>query len=109
MTLQRPTQAELDCMSRAEKDALILTLFDGFSDLQHRVGELEGQPKKTSRNSSKPPTSWRVPFDNNAAECLVRPVKGKLKVSGGLRAVGVEPRRSALGLGDQQAQWAESL
>ncbi len=51
MTLHRPTQAELDRMTHAEKDALIMILFDGFSDLQRRVDELEGQRKKTSRNS----------------------------------------------------------
>ncbi|MFE8031898.1 DUF6444 domain-containing protein [Thiohalocapsa marina] len=57
MTLHRPTQADLDRMSHAEKDALIMTLFDGFGDLQRRVEDLEGQRQKTSRNSSKPPSS----------------------------------------------------
>jgi hypothetical protein len=56
MTLHRPTKAEHDRTSHAEKDALIRTLYDGFGDLQRRVEELKGQRKKTCRNSSKPPS-----------------------------------------------------
>lgn len=57
MTLHRTTQAQLDRISHVEIDVLIMALFDGFSDLQLPVDELECQRKKTSRNSSKPPSS----------------------------------------------------
>jgi transposase len=57
MKLQRPIQADLDRMSHAEKDALIVQLFDVLEGLERRVGELEGKVEKTSRNSSKPPSS----------------------------------------------------
>jgi transposase len=57
MKLQRPSQAELDCMSHAEKDALILKLFDVLEDLERRLKAIEEKVEKTSRNSSKPPSS----------------------------------------------------
>ena len=55
--LTRPTQAELERMSHAEKDALILVLFDLLGRHEQRLSELETLVKKTSRNSSKPPSS----------------------------------------------------
>ena len=57
MNLQRPTQADLDGMSHAEKDALIWLLFEAVVSLESRLKELEGRVEKTSRNSSKPPSS----------------------------------------------------
>jgi transposase len=44
-------------MSHAEKDALILKLFDWLEQLEARLNELENKTVKTSRNSSKPPSS----------------------------------------------------
>jgi transposase len=55
--LKRPTQTDLDRMSHAEKDALILSLFDVLEEFGRRLKELEGKVEKTSRNSSKPPSS----------------------------------------------------
>lgn len=55
--LRRPSQAELDRMSPAEKDALILELFDLLENLEKRLEKIEGNVEKTSRNSSKPPSS----------------------------------------------------
>jgi len=44
-------------MSHAEKDALILKLFDLLEGLEKRLQEIERKVEKTSRNSSKPPSS----------------------------------------------------
>ena len=57
MNLQRPSQADLARMSHAEKNALIAQLFDLLSSVEQRLQELEGRVAKTSRNSSKPPSS----------------------------------------------------
>lgn len=55
--LSRPSQAELDGMSCAEKDALIFRLFELLEDYERRLREVERKAEKTSRNSSKPPSS----------------------------------------------------
>lgn len=57
MKLQRPTQEELNRMTSEQKDQLIMQLFDALEALTARVAELEKQVAKTSRNSSKPPSS----------------------------------------------------
>ena len=59
--LQRPSQAELDRMSHPEKDALIMKLFDLSEGLERRLAEIERKVEKTSRNSSRPPSSdgWK--------------------------------------------------
>ena len=56
-TLKRPTQADLDAMSHAEKDALIFKLFDIIEQFNDRITVLENRAKKNSHNSSKPPSS----------------------------------------------------
>jgi transposase len=56
-TLSRPSQAELDAMSHAEKDALIVKLFDWLEKLEARLEQLEKKTVKNSRNSSQPPSS----------------------------------------------------
>ena len=55
--LNRPTQTELDSMSHAEKDALILNLSDWLEELEVRLNKLENKIVKDSNNSSKPPSS----------------------------------------------------
>jgi transposase len=55
--LKRPSQTELDAMSHAEKDALILKLFDWLEELEERINRLENKIVKDSNNSSKPPSS----------------------------------------------------
>jgi transposase len=55
--LRRPSPAELSQMSHAEKDALIMALFDVVESLEKRLSEVEKKVEKTSRNSGKPPSS----------------------------------------------------
>lgn len=55
--LRRPPAAELNELSHAEKDALIMKLFDLLEGLEKRLAELEQKAEKTSRNSSQPPSS----------------------------------------------------
>ncbi|MEO1404772.1 MAG: DUF6444 domain-containing protein, partial [Cyanobacteria bacterium J06635_1] len=43
-------------LSPEAKDALIKLLWEELQDLRKRVEELENRPKKTSKNSSKPPS-----------------------------------------------------
>lgn len=57
MKFHRPSQADLDRMSHAEKDALIFQLFDLLAGLEQRLGDVEAKIEKTSRNSSQPPSS----------------------------------------------------
>ena len=52
--LPRP---DLSTLSEAEKDKLILVLFDHIDMLWQRVEALEAQGRKNSGNSSKPPSS----------------------------------------------------
>ena len=44
--LIRPSQAELDAMSHAEKDALVLKLFDWLEKLEARLEQLENKTEK---------------------------------------------------------------
>ncbi|MCG5525959.1 DUF6444 domain-containing protein [Ectothiorhodospira haloalkaliphila] len=44
-------------MSHAQKDALIMQLFDALETLSARLVALEKKVEKNSRNSSKPPSS----------------------------------------------------
>ena len=57
MNLKRPTQIELNQMSHAQKDALILLLFDLLEQLEKRVQIIEQKTEKNSQNSNKPPSS----------------------------------------------------
>ena len=52
--MQRPNLSQL---TSAEKDTLILTLFETIERLEARICELEAQLGKNSYNSSKPPSS----------------------------------------------------
>jgi transposase len=76
--MQRP---DLSKLSEAEKDALILKLFDNIEQLAARIRELEAQLGKDSHNSSKPPSSDGLKKEPAANQQSLRP-KGRRKVGG---------------------------
>ncbi|WP_420796527.1 DUF6444 domain-containing protein [Ectothiorhodospira haloalkaliphila] len=57
MRLQRSTQAELDGMRHARRDALIMQLLDALGTLSARLAVLEKKVEKNSLSSSKSPSS----------------------------------------------------
>ena len=107
--LPRP---DLSTLTHAEKDALILSLFDIIDGLQRRIAELEarlGQPPKTPGNSSLPPSKGQK-ADRAPGRKAGRPGR-----PGVARALAPDPDRiveasaghcphcaAALGAGDQK-------
>jgi len=88
-----PELPDLSQLSHAEKDALILLLWDQVQALTARVAELEGklaEPAKTPGNSSLPPSKGQKP---NRPEKTARsgPRKGSLGRKGGGRPLACDP------------------
>ena len=102
--LPRP---ELSTLTDAEKDALILSLFDMIESLRHRIAALEaklGLPPKTPDNSSVPPSQGHKP---NRAE---RRAAGKRKGRPGVfRALAESPDRTVEALAAHCPHCAHAL
>jgi transposase len=87
--MNRP--ADLTRLTDAEKNALIQALWSRIEELEAenqtlkgRLAELEAQQAKTSRNSSKPPSSdgWNKPKPTSQRRCGERPVGGQVGHAG---------------------------
>jgi len=84
---------DLSQLSHAEKDALILLLWDQVRALTARVAELEaqlGRPAKTPDNSSLPPSKGQKPNRPEKTE-RTGPRKGSLGRKGGGRPLACDP------------------
>jgi transposase len=55
--VQKLPRPDLSKLSESDKDTLIMTLFDHIDAMWKRIETLEGQVRKNSSNSSKPPSS----------------------------------------------------
>jgi len=88
-----PTLPDLSRLSHAEKDALILALWQRLEAAERRITELERkltEPPKTPDNSSLPPSKGQKP---NRAEKMKRggPRQGSLGRKGGGRPLACDP------------------
>jgi transposase len=88
-----PTLPDLSQLSHAEKDALILALWQRLEAAERRIAELEAklaEPSKTPDNSSLPPSQGQKP---NRAEKTQRsgPRQGSLGRKGGGRPLARDP------------------
>jgi transposase len=84
---------DLSQLSHAEKDALILALWQRLGAAERRIGELEAklsEPAKTPDNSSVPPSKGQKP---NRPEKIKRigPRRGSLGRTGGGRPLACDP------------------
>ena len=88
------TQPDLDGMSHAQKDALILSLVAGLDDALSRIAELEAhvaeliRPPTTPDNSSLPPSRGHKP--DRSVQTLLRKRRGRPGVA---RALAENPDR----------------
>ena len=88
-----PELPDLSQLSHAEKDALILALWQRLDAAERRIAELEAklaEPPKTPDNSSLPPSKGQKP---NQAEKPRRtgPRQGSLGRKGGGRPLACDP------------------
>ena len=88
-----PVLPDLSQLSHAEKDALILALWQRLDAAERRIAELEAklaEPAKTPDNSSVPPSKGQKP---NQAEKTRRngPRQGSLGRKGGGRPLACDP------------------
>ena len=84
---------DLSKLSRAEKDALILVLWQRLEAAEQRIAELEAklaEPAKTPDNSSVPPSKGQKPNQPEKTK-RIGPRKGSLGRKGGGRPLACDP------------------
>ena len=88
-----PPLPDLTTLSHAQKDALIIALWEQVVALTARVEALErklNEPPKTPDNSSLPPSKWQKPNRSDTSK-PAGPRKGSLGRKGGGRSLMAEP------------------